>query len=220
MSVQATAHTTNQVTTENTNTNVALVGGAVGGALGATLLGLIGVLLWRRKRRTPASSPDIQRPFFGQQLSSQPITPASPTFSTDTGYPSGPPVTHAAQYGWRFQQPLSSVLSEGAGAPVVGRMSTASNQSALPTRAVNSWVERPPTIHQENYGEPTPQSRASLSSPAEGPLDPRQFYSDALQGSAYSAVAPVNVPPLTSGGSGGPPPPAAAYPDVSRTGKF
>ena len=218
LSVQATAHTTNPVTTENTNkNNVALVGGAVGGALGATLLVLIGVLLWRRKRNAPIPPPACQQPFLGQQPSA---SSASPTFSTNTGYLSGPLVTHSAQYGWGFQQSSSSALSEGVGSPVVGRMSTASYQSASPPRAVNTWIERPSTIHQENNGGPTPQSQASLLSPAEGPVDPRQLYSDALQGSTYSAVAPVNVPCSASGTSGSPPPPAAAYPDMSRTGRF
>jgi len=198
----------------NDNVKMALVGGAVGGVLGATLLGVIGVLLWRRKRGMPAPPPAGQRPFFDQKPPFQPITPASPTFSTNTGYLDGHPVTHSAQYGWGFQQSPSSAP------PAVGQTSTVSHQSASPPLAINTWIERPPTIHQENYGGRTPQLSASYSFSAQGPVDPRQLYSDALQGSTYSAVAPVNVLSSASGASGSPPPPPAAYSSVSRTGKF
>ena len=210
----ATTENSNVNNNSNSNGNVALVGGAVGGALGATLLGLIGLLLWRRKRGTPDPPPASQRPFFGQQPSSQPITPASPTFSTNTGYLGGPPVTQSAQYGWAFQQSLSSV------SPAVGQTSAASYQSASPPTAVNTWIERPPTIHQENYGGRTPQLNPSPSSPSDGPVDPRQLYSDALQMSTHSAVAPVDVPSSSSGAPGNPSPPPAAYSFVSPTGKF
>ena len=115
--------------TGNSN-NVALVGGVVGGVLGAIVLGLFGILLWRRKRSSPAPSSAGQQSFFGQQPSSQPITPASPTFSTNTSYYGGPPVTYAPQPGWRPQQSTVLALQGGASPPPGGQTSSASQRSA------------------------------------------------------------------------------------------
>ena len=80
----------------NNSNNVALVGGVVGGVLGATLLGLISFLLWRRTKRVPPPSSAGQQPFV-QQPSPQPITPASPTFSTNSNYVGNSPFAYAAQ---------------------------------------------------------------------------------------------------------------------------
>ena len=195
-------------TNTNTNTNVALVGGAVGGVLGATVLGLVGILLWRRKKRAPASPPAGQKPFTGQHPSSQAVTPPSATFSTNTSYLGGPPVTYAAQAGWNPQQSSTFGLVGGPSSSAAGRTSTASPQSASPQHTVNTWIERPPHLHQDAYGGLAPQPRASPSSPAEGPVDPRELYSDALRASSYSVVSLVNS---ASGASGGPPP-TTAYP--------
>jgi hypothetical protein len=156
------------------NSNAALVGGAVGGALGAIMLGLIGVILWRRKRNAPASS-TVRQPFFSQQPSSQPITPTSPAFSTNSNYIGGPPVTHAAQPGWYPQQPAPLTLSEGASA--AGQTSTASQQSASTPLAIKTWVERAPVIHQENYG-----GSGSQSLPTQGSVNPRELYNNAVRG--------------------------------------
>ena len=206
----------------NTNTNVALVGGAVGGVLGATVLGLVGILLWRRKKGAPASPPAGQQPFTGQHPSSQPVTPASPTFSTNTSYLGGPPVTSAAQAGWHPQQSNTFGLVEGPSSSAAGRSGTASPQSASPQHTVNTWIERPPHLHQDAYGGLAPQPRPSPSSPAEGPVDPRELYSDALRASSYSVASPVN----SVSGVSGSPPPTTAYsyaPPVSEKadlGKF
>ena len=80
----------------NSNSNVALIGEVIGAFLGVTVLGLIGFLLWRRTRGTPAS---------------QPILPAtSVAFSTNPNYIGGPPpLTHAAHPAWHPQQ--SSLIS-------------------------------------------------------------------------------------------------------------
>ena len=204
-----TTATSNDNSNGNGNNNTALVGGAVGGVLGATVIGLVGILLWRRNKGRPGSPPAGQQPFFGQQPSSQPITPASPAFSTNTGYLGGPPVTYATQPGWHPQQ---SIVSQGAGSPAADQTSAASEQSASPPHAVNTWIDRPPTVHQESYGGYTSQSRMSPP-PAGGPVDPRELYSDALRGSTYSALAPPNIP-SSSGASESMsmPTPAPAYP--------
>jgi len=114
----------------NGDNNVALVGGVVGGVLGAAVICLVGIILLKRKRGAAASSSAGQQPFHGQQSSSQPITPASPTFSTNSNYISTPPVTYAAYPGWYPQQPPVLMMPEGAGPPVAGQTSTASQQSA------------------------------------------------------------------------------------------
>ena len=138
----------------------------------------------------PPSLPAGQQ---SHQPSSQPITLASPTlsptFSTNTSYLGGPPVTYAAQAGWHPQQ---SAVPQGTGSPTAGQTSAASH-------TVNTWIDRPPTIHQENYGGHASQSRAG------GPVNPRELYSDALRGSTY--LAPSNIPSA----SGSAPPPHA-YP--------
>jgi hypothetical protein len=181
----------------NSNNNVALVGGAVGGVLGATVLGLIGLFLWRRTRGAPTSPPAGQQPFYGQQSSPQPVTPTSPTFSANSNYIGGPPVTFATPPGWNPQR--SSLLAQsGAGASATDQASTRSQQPDPPL-TVNTWVDRPPTNYQETYERPASLSRSVAS---EGPVDPRQLYSDALRGSAYSPVSPIDVPPSPSGASG------------------
>jgi len=128
------------------STNVALIGGAVGGALGAGVLVLVGVLLWRRKRGAPARSTTGQQPFFGPSPSS-PITPTSQTFSANSNYHGGPPVTSAPQPGWNPQ--LSPVTQQGG--PGSSRLSHPA-QSPSPPYSVNTWIDRPPTIHNENGG--------------------------------------------------------------------
>jgi hypothetical protein len=193
----------------NSNGNVALVGGAVGGVLGATVLGLIGVLLWRRTRGTPASPPAGQQLLVGGQTFSQPNTSASMTFSTNSNYIGGPPVTHAPQPGWNPQR--SSLLApSGAGPPAAAQASSASLQSAPPL-AVNTWVDRPPTFYQEMYGRPTSNSLSVASAPTDGSMDPRQLYSSALRGSTYSTAAPMGVPSSASGAAGSAPPQVPAY---------
>ena len=125
-------------------TNVALVGGAVGGALGAVVLILVGVLLWRRQRKAPPSAG--QQPYYGAP-SSQPITPASQTFSSNSNYHGSPPVTSAPQPGWNPQ--LSPVTQQGGtGSPRLSHPA----QSPSPPYSVNTWTDRPPTVHNESWG--------------------------------------------------------------------
>jgi len=180
---------------DNSNNKVALVGGVVGAVLGATVLGLIGLLLWRRKRGgAPAPLPTSQQPLFGQQPSSQPITPASMTFSANI---SGPSVTRAAQSRVHPQQPLRLVLPP-TNPPTAGQPGTASQQSASSGPAVRPWIEIPSTTHQETYGNPASPSRLSPSS-AEAPENPREFYNDAIRAPTNFTAAPTNVPSSSSG---------------------
>ena len=195
--------------TGNSN-NVALIGGVVGGVVGVIVLGLFGIFWWKHKRGSPVPPSATQQSFFGKQPSSQPITPASATFSTNTSYLSGPPVTYAPQPGWHLQQPT---VPQGARAG--GQPSAASQQSAPLSHTVNTWIDRPSTIHQENYGGYASQSqyrgsqpRLSPSSPAEAPVDPKELYSAAVRGSTHSILAPSNIP-SSSEASGSAPP---AYP--------
>jgi len=208
----------NSNSNSNSNSNVALVGGVVGGVLGATVLGLIGFLLWKRTKGAPASPPAGQQPFFGQPPSSQPITPASPTFSAHSHYFGGLPVTYAAQPGWNPQQ-LSALALPGADSPTAGQPSTTSQQSAPPPVAVNTWIERPHTIHQEMDGRPASQSPSLPSSPTEGPVVPKELYGDAIRGSTYSVTAAMNVPSSAPGASGSQPPYAPPYPPVPANKK-
>ena len=160
------------------NNNVALVGGVVGGCLGATVLGLVGILLWRR-RAAPAS---------------QPITPATSTslaFSTDSNYTGGPPVTYAAQPGWHPQQSSRLSLPPGASAPAAGHSSISSRQSGSPPPAVRMWVEGASTMRQGTHGRSASQTLSLSSAPTESPVDPRELYRDAIRG---SIAAPMNVP--------------------------
>ena len=161
----------------NNNNNVALVGGVVGGCLGATVLGLIGILLWRR-RAAPAS---------------QPITPATSTslaFSTDSNYTGGPPVTYAAQPGWHPQQSSRLSLPPGAGPPAAGHSSISSRQSGSPPPAVRMWVEGASTTRQGTHERSASQTLSLSSAPTESPVDPRELYRDAIRG---SIAAPMNV---------------------------
>jgi hypothetical protein len=185
----------------NSNNNVALVGGVVGGVLGAAVLGLIGLLLWRRNKSTPPTLLAGQQSFIGQQPSSQPITPASMTFSTNSHYVSGPLVTHAAQP--RSHPPqLSHLALPAAISPTAGQPSTASQESASSSPGIKMWVENPSTSHHESYGVSASQPRFSPST--EGPvnpreLNPRELYNDAIRGPTFSTAAPVNVPSSASG---------------------
>ena len=189
---------------------MALVGGVVGGVLGAALLGLIVFFFLRRTKRVAPSSPAGQRPFVVQQPSTQFITAASPTFSTDSNYLGGPPVTHAAQP--RFHSQQSSLLAlPGTTSLAAGRDSIISQQSGSPPPAVKMWVESSSNIHQEAYGGIAPQPHSSPST--EGQVNPRDLYSEALRGSTYSAAPPINVP---SSGSGTWNPPSHAPPSASR----
>jgi len=179
----------------NGNNNTALVGGVVGAVLGATVLGLIGLLLWRRRRRgASAPLPARQEPFFVQQLSSQPISPASMTFSANSN---GPPVTHAAQPGSHPQQSLHLALPP-AGPSTAGQPSTASLRSASPEPAVRTWVENSSSTYQGTSGNPGSPSRLSPLS-AEGPANSKEFYSDAVRAPTYFTAAPTNVPSSSSG---------------------
>ena len=179
----------------NSSNNVALVGGVVGAVLGVTVLGLIGLLLWRRKRKgTSAPLPDRQQPFFSQHLSSQPITPASMTFSANSN---GPPVTHAAQPRSHPQQSLHLALPRS-GSPTGGQTSTASQRSASSEPAVRTWVENPSSTYQGTNANPASPSRLSPSS-AEGPANSKEFYSDAIRAPTYHTTAPANVPSSSSG---------------------
>ena len=168
----------------NSNSNVALVGGVVGAFLGATVLGLIGVLLWRRSRRTPSS----------RSIPSA----TSAAVSTNLNYVGGPPpITHAAQPAWHPQQSSISSLP-GASTLVVGQASIASQQSASPPPAVKMWIEGSSTVHQGTYGRPVLQPRSLQRSPTEDPVDPRGLYNDALRGLTSSVAAPLNVPSSAS----------------------
>ena len=135
------------------SSNAALVGGVVGGVLGAAVLSLFGIFLWRRNRAVPTApsvAPSVapssaQRPFFGQQPSSLPITPASQTFSMSSNHTGVPPVTYAPQVAWPPQQLAPVTLPEAAGPHTAGRSAPASQQSPY---SVHTWVDRP---HQGNH---------------------------------------------------------------------
>jgi hypothetical protein len=109
---------------------------------------------------------------------SQPITPASLTFSMNSNYIGSPPVIPAAQHP---QQSAPLTLSEGASA--AGQTSTAPQQSASTQPAVKT-----PVIHQENDGVP-----ASQSLPVEGSVDPRELYTNVDRGLTNSAAARMTV---------------------------
>ena len=147
------------------NSNAALVGGVVGGVLGAAVLGLIGILVWRRNRAAsnpppviPPSAPSsAQRPFFSQQPSSQPITPASQTFSMNSTRNGAPPVTYAPQAAWNPQQPAPVTIPAAAGSTA----GYSAPGSPAPSYSVNTWIDRPPTINQGNYGGYASQSQSN-----------------------------------------------------------
>ena len=191
----ATESDTGNSNNNNNNNNVALVGGVVGAVLGTAVLGLVGLLLWRRKRNgASAPLPARRQPFFGQQLSSQPITPASMTFSANSN---GPPVTHAAQPRSHPQQSLHLALPRS-GSPTGGQTSTASQRSASSDPAVRTWVENPSSTYQGTNANPASPSRLSPAS-AEGPVNSKEFYSDALRAPTYHTTAPANIPSSSSG---------------------
>ena len=152
--------------------NATLVGGAVGGALGALVLVLIGVFLCRRNRGAPNTG---QKPLFSQQPSSQPITPTSQTFPTDSNYTGGPPVNNAAQPGWGPQQFAPLTLSGGV---------AAAGQTSLASQKLDStppWAQRASVTQQDIY-----VGRAFESLPAEGSVDPRGSYGNILRGLTHS----------------------------------
>lgn len=165
----------------NSNSNVALIGEVIGAFLGVTVLGLIGFLLWRRTRGTPAS---------------QPILPAtSVAFSTNPNYIGGPPpLTHAAHPAWHPQQ--SSLISLPG--PSVVKLASHHGNLPPPPPTVKMWIEGPSTIHKGTYGRPASQLRSLQQLPTEGPVDPRGLYSDALRGSTPPVVAPLNAPSSAS----------------------
>jgi hypothetical protein len=176
-----------------------IVGGVVGGVLGAAVLGLICVLLWRRKNGAPPSPSTGQQLVFGQQHSSQPVTPASAAFSTNTNYIGGPPVTYAAQSGWQQDRLTPLALPEGAGSAAAvyglpaaaGRAAPGSQGHDSPPPPVTAWIERSPITHQENHGDPSSQSHTSPLS--EGSIGPRELHDGAIRGSTYSAIAPSDT---------------------------
>lgn len=186
----------------NGNGNGPLVGGVVGGAIGVIVLGLIGVLLWRRKG--PYASIPSQQPFIGQQPSSQPITPASQIFPVNLNYIGGPPVTYATQPGRHPQQVAPLTLLEGAS--TAGQTSTASQQPASTPLAVNMWIQRGPVIHQEDNG-----GLAGQFLPAEGAVDQIVLCSNGTRGPPHSLAAPMEVPYSPSEASGGASSPAPPY---------
>ena len=165
--------TSTGTTYSNGSGNATLVGGAVGGVLGAIALVLIGVFLCRRNRGARLTG---RRPLFNQQPSSQPTTPASLTFPTNSNYIGGPPVTNTAQPEWHPPQFTPFTLSGGSTA--TDQISPALQQYASTPLAGNTWA---PTIQQDNYGGP-----AFGSLPAEGSVDPRESYGNTLQGPTHS----------------------------------
>ena len=190
----------------NSNGNASLVGGVVGGVLSAIVLFLIILLYWRNRRPPPIG----RRPFIGQQPSSQPITPASLTFSMNSNDIGGFPVTNAAQPGWRPQQLGPLTLSGGPHA--AGQTSTASQQYTS-TRP-NKLIQRAPDTQQNNYGGPAFQSL-----PAVGSVDPRGSYDITLRGPTHYAAAPVTAPyaaPDAFEGAPSPPPRYCTAPPVSE----
>ena len=207
------------------SSNASLVGGVVGGVLGAAVIGLLGILLWRRNRAAPtapsvpssAAPSSTHRPFFGQQPSSLPITPASQTFLMSSDHTGVPTVTNASQAAW-YPQQLAPVTLQGAtgsptgsptGPPNARQNAPASRQTPLPPYSVSTWADWPPTTHQGNHGGYGSQPH---SSPAGGFADPRESYSDAFRGSTSSVVAPINDPFLALRSSGSAQVPAATYP--------
>ena len=193
----------------NSNGNAPLVGGVVGGVLGAIVLVLIGILLGRRKRR---ATPIGVQPFTSQQPSSQPITPASLTFSMNSNDVGGSPVTNAALQGWHPRQLGPLTLSGGA--PSAGQISPASQQFAS-TRP-SKWIQRAPVILQDNQGGPGFQSL-----PTEGSVGSRELYGNALRGQGPPRYTedPMTVPYSPSDASGGalsPPPRYSTAPPVSE----
>jgi len=179
----------------------------VGGALVAIVLLLIGVLLcWRKllNRRKGGVPLTGRRPFFSQQPSSQPITPTSLTFPTNSNYIDGTPVTYATQSGWYPQQTTPLTLSGGASAAM--QTSAAPQQSDSAPPAVNTWIQRAPVVQQDNY------SGLAFQAPhAESSVDPRELYGNAVRGPAHSAAAPMTVTNSASAPAGGASSPAPPY---------
>ena len=170
-------------TDSNGSGNATLVGEVVGGVLGAIGFVAIGIVLCRRNMRARLTG---QRPLFSQRPSSQPITPASPTFPTNSNYIGRPPVTNSAQPGSRPEQ-LAHFTSSG-GATAVGQTNLAPHQSASTPLDVNTWTQRAPIIRQENN-----EGLAFGSVHAEGSVGPRQSYDNTPRGPTHSA-APMTLP--------------------------
>lgn len=196
----------------NGNGNAPLVGGVVVGVLGAIVLVLIGILLVRRRRRARSIG---RQPFTSQQPSSQPITPASLTFSMNSNDIGGSPVINTAQHGWHPQQLGPLTLSGGA--PVAGQISATSQQfaSTRPSR----WIQTAPVILQDNQGGPGFQSL-----PTEDLVGSRELYGNTRRGQGPPRYVedPMTVPYSPSDASGGAssPPPryTTAPPESERNG--
>ena len=205
-SSESTAST--ETTYSNGSGNATLVGGAVGGALGALVLILIGVFWCRHSRGPPLTG---QRPLVSHQPSSQPITPASHTFPTNSNYIGGPPVTNASQPGCHPQQLAPFTLSGGATA--AGQTSLASQQFTSTQLNVNPRPQRAPVIQQDLYG-----GLAFGSLPAEESVDPRESHGNTLRGPTHSATA-MTFPYSASeafGAASSPPPPYSTAPTASE----
>ena len=187
--------TSTGTTYSNGSGNATLVGGAVGGVVGAIALVSIGIILCRRNKKARLIG---QRPLFSQQSSSQPITPASLTFPTNSDYIGGPPVTNAAQPGWH--PPLFTPFTLSGGATATGQTSPALQQYGSA-----------PLIQQDNSGGP-----AFGSFPAEGSVDPRESYGNTPQGPTHSAT-PMAFPHSAFGGASSPPPRYSTAPPPPET---
>lgn len=166
-------------TYSNGSGKATLVGGVVGGVLGVLSLVLVGVVLYRRNRRASLTS---QRPSLSQQPSSQPITPPSLIFPTNSNHIGGHPVTNAAQPGCHPRQ-LAPVTLSG-GATTAGQTSFASQQFASTQPDVNPWTQRAPVIQQDIYG-----GQAFGSLPAGDSADPRGSHGNTHRGPTDSAAA-------------------------------
>lgn len=192
----------------NSNGNGPLVGGTVaGGIVMIVLVLIIGVFLYRRNRGAP---PIPRRPFISQQPSSQPITPASLTFSMNSNDIGGCPVTNTAQPGWNAQQITPFTLFGGP--PAAGQPSTAPQQYA--STRVKKWAQRAPDIQQSNYRGPVFQSL-----PAGGLVEPTELHDNSPLGPTHYVTAPVTVPYSASDapeGTTSPPPRYSNAPPVSE----
>ena len=172
-------------TGSNGSGSATLVGEEVGGVLGVISLVSIGVVLCVLCRRHRRARLATQQPLLSQQPSYHPITPTSLTFPTNSNYIGGPPVTNAAQPGWRPEQSAPFALS---GATAVGQTSFTSHQFASTSLDVNTRTQGVSVIQQDNYG-----GLAFGSLPAEGSADPRESYGNTIRGPTHAA-APMTFP--------------------------